>query len=826
MALDFGKLSSSSSGKQTDPRKLFTTLIRSPRFKRPLDEQADVLDSWYARRTAKDITLKMNTGAGKTVVGLLCLQSCLNEGVKPAVYVTPDRFLSEQVIREAAELGIAVTENEKDAEFLAGRAILIANIFKLINGRSVFGVGTRRIPLGAIVVDDAHACLTTASEQFALRIDGTSPVYDRLFNLFEDDLKAQSGSSFLDIKAQDPQAVMAVPYWAWQSKKDQVLAILHAERTSEALKWQWPLLNEVIDLCTCAFGGGRIEIAPRFLPIDKIPSFTSAQRRIYMTATLADDTILVSHFQAKAHDIEKPIVPKGGGDLGDRMILAPQEINPAYTTDEIKALIEKIAQAHNVVVITPSRARASTYWAQSANQILDKDSIPSGIAKLRNGHVGLTILINKYDGIDLPGSACDMLVIDGLPEVHGLIERLDIEVTDGTRSQLLRQIQRIEQGMGRGVRSSDDHCVVLLLGARLSQRMHETEASALFSPATRAQVELGRKVASQVRGKPLADLEPVIDLCLNQDGNWVQASRNAVVNAPANDEAHIDNTTVLLREAFDAARMRRYDLAVDKVQASLETTTESTSKGYLKQQLAEYKNFLDPAAAQEIQLSALSLNQRILRPLIGTSYSKLTAPSSGQAAAAAGFMSGRFLQGNDLVIFTNGLLEDLRWDEEYSHRFEAAMRDLGFFLGFGSQRPEQDIGKGPDNLWALGGLSYSVIECKSGATSAPKISKKDTNQLNGSIVWFKQTYDKSCTLTPIMVHPKTEFEFAASPDPTIRIVNEKGLKTLKDAVRAYATALASGGTFKESKAVDIQLRQHKLDAENILRLISVSPSKK
>ncbi|MDH8426033.1 hypothetical protein QIG80_27555, partial [Klebsiella pneumoniae] len=74
--------------KQTDPRKIFTTLKRDARFKRPLDEQADVLDAWYARRKAKDLTLKMNTGGGKTVVGLLCLQSSLNENIKPAVYIT------------------------------------------------------------------------------------------------------------------------------------------------------------------------------------------------------------------------------------------------------------------------------------------------------------------------------------------------------------------------------------------------------------------------------------------------------------------------------------------------------------------------------------------------------------------------------------------------------------------------------------------------------------------------------------------------------------------------------------------------------------------
>ena len=111
--LDFDKLKAAGSAKQTDPRKIFTTLKRDARFKRPLDEQADVLDGWYSRRTARDLTIKMNTGGGKTVVGLLCLQSSLNEGVRPAVYITPDSFLVSQVLEEALQLGISATESHR-----------------------------------------------------------------------------------------------------------------------------------------------------------------------------------------------------------------------------------------------------------------------------------------------------------------------------------------------------------------------------------------------------------------------------------------------------------------------------------------------------------------------------------------------------------------------------------------------------------------------------------------------------------------------------------------------------------------------------------------
>ncbi len=141
MTLDFDKLNAGATAKQIDPRKIFTTLKRDARFKRPLDEQAGVLDAWYVRRKAKDLALKMGTGGGKAVVGLLCLQSALNENVKPAVYITPDNFLVNQVLQEAKALGISATEDEKDPDFLAGRAFLVANVWKLFNARSVFGVG-------------------------------------------------------------------------------------------------------------------------------------------------------------------------------------------------------------------------------------------------------------------------------------------------------------------------------------------------------------------------------------------------------------------------------------------------------------------------------------------------------------------------------------------------------------------------------------------------------------------------------------------------------------------------------------------------------------
>ena len=54
------------------------------------------------------------------------------------------------------------------------------------------------------------------------------------------------------------------------------------------------LLADCFALCNCTVTAQSIEISPKGIPISKIKSFDNATRRIYMSATLADDSIFVS----------------------------------------------------------------------------------------------------------------------------------------------------------------------------------------------------------------------------------------------------------------------------------------------------------------------------------------------------------------------------------------------------------------------------------------------------------------------------------------------------------------------------------------------------
>jgi len=93
--IDFNKLNTENTiDTLINPRDLFSALPhKNEKYQYPRDVQAQVWTRWYEKKDDKNIVLKMNTGSGKTVVGLLILKSSLNEKKAPAVYVVPDNFL-------------------------------------------------------------------------------------------------------------------------------------------------------------------------------------------------------------------------------------------------------------------------------------------------------------------------------------------------------------------------------------------------------------------------------------------------------------------------------------------------------------------------------------------------------------------------------------------------------------------------------------------------------------------------------------------------------------------------------------------------------------
>lgn len=800
------------------PREIFNALPHknSEKFQYPRDVQSQVWTKWYDRKDEDSLVIKMNTGSGKTVVGLLILKSCLNEGKSPAVYVCPDNYLVQQVIDASKELGIEITGNVNSPRFLSGKAILVVNIHKLVNGKSVFGVGDEgsKLKISSLIIDDAHACLETVEDQFTINISTGTEAYNEIYAIIRDSLHNECESKAIEIENEDPTSYLQVPYWTWQKKISEITAILVKYSNTDELKFVWPLLKESLILSHCVAGADGIEISPHSIPIHMIPSIVDADRKIFMTATLVDDSILCSHFGVDEQHINSPIVPDSAGDVGDRMILLPQVINTSTTQDEIKNYCKDISNDINVVVIVPSSYRAN-YWRDIANLVLSTNNLYEGIEQLKAGHVGLAVLINRYDGIDLPGNACRVLVIDGFPDVRRKIDKVEQSILLGSERQNNQIVQRIEQGMGRGIRSNDDYCVVFLVGRDLTNQLYSQGSISKLSPATKAQLKLSDQVSDQIYGKKICDLNEIINYCLKRSDKWVITSKGALANLKYSANNDLDDVTIALRKAYDYSLNKNPIKSSDVLNAIINGTTNKKVKGFLKQRVAEYINMYDRAEAQKVQLSAASDNRRVLKPVEGIQYHKIAGDVFDQAVACSNYLIGRHNDPNKLIIEVNGILEELQFRENSSNIFEESLKNIARYLGFGSQRPEQEYKKGPDILWKIGELNYLVIECKNEAINAT-ISKSYCNQLNGSATWFETKYDNTCAYIPIMVHPSKTLEYAASPNPKTRILSREKLEDLCSSVRDFIKAISVNNDLGNQEAIRRKLIAYKLRASDIV----------
>jgi len=794
--IDFGKISQSmNQEKIISPIDIFQTLPnKDPSYSYLRDVQGIVLRKWFEEdvRINRDTIIKMNTGSGKTVVGLLILKSSIEEGFGPAVYVVPDDYLISQVEAEAQRLSISTTRDHESADYLRGRAILIINIYKLVNARSVFGLRqSDNVPIGTVLIDDVHSALATTEQQFCLKIPRGHALYTEILNLFDDSLKQQSEAKFKELKEDLEYHDMLLPFWDWQTKQSEMISLLGKYREDEIVKWNLRLLVNVLPFCKCIISTIGIEITPNSIPIDEITNFHEAKRRIFMSATLADDTPFLTHFDVNVNEA-KIITPDSANDIGERLILIPQEVNPDITDEEIREHIKQIAEHRNVVVITPS-FKAAKLWCAN-DRIVTGDNIEGAVTRLKqDSKFGLTIFAGRYDGVDLGYDACRLLVLDGLPDIRSKYDVIEEQILHGSKRIQNEFIQKVEQGMGRGVRSNSDYCAVILMGKRLVKTLYADGANEHFGTATKKQLELSDMITQQIKGKPLVDILQLLNYSFNRVPEWVTTSKESLVKVKYSSTANINSDSKVLHDAFNLARINNYSSASALLQTYSDDLINQRHKGWILMHSAEYINFENVVEAQTKLRAAKGMNKLLPKPIEGIRSQRDMKKFTTQSEIMVENIRNFGYDNNKYIIFVDVILSDLKFEKGTSKRFEEAVKNLGLLLGFYSSRPDEED-YGPDNLWAIGEGKYFVIECKNGSTN-PMISMGDCEQLVIKVLSWSRT-ELRCRqedITPILIHCGNTFRKDASPTDDIRIITPERLNVLKENFKSFSRALSSIG---------------------------------
>lgn len=844
--IDFSKKMKQMQSKKSDnPIEIYDSLDRTSLAGPLRESQEMVLNKWYKEKMEdQDVIIKLHTGEGKTLIGLLILMTKLNRKEGPCVYVCPSIYLVEQVCKEATKFGIPVCtigeKKELPDEFLAGNRILVTHVQKIFNGKTMFRMGNSSENVGAIVLDDAHACLDSIRNAFVISIKkkDEKELYGKFLELFEDDLSEQGEGTLWDIKNNDDyESIMMIPYWAWIEKKSQVLELLATNEEKNCITFVWPLIKDSIENCQAFINGSEIQIVPIIAPISMFGTFTNAKHRVLMSATTQDDCFFVKTLGISIDAIKTPIINDKLKWSGEKMILIPSLISQEFTRDSMIEYFANMKYKFGVVALTPTWKKQDDYREKGCI-LIDKKNIFQEISNLQQGYYGedgwarIRVLTNRYDGIDLPDNACRILFLDSLPFFTNMDDKYEEKARMGSRLIQKKLAQKIEQGLGRSVRSEKDYGCVIIIGSELVSFIRSNRTRELFSKQTQKQIEIGLQMVEWIKedGKEVTknDVRSLINQCLKRDEGWkdyYKSEMDSIVLEEGKREEEL--TTLLLEQKAEMLfGQKKFDEAVKTVQKILDTIQcDKSDRGWYLQRMAYFQYFSSKIESQRLQRIAFECNFELLKPKEGVAYKKLENINLNRMQNIIVNVQ-KFETYEELMLEVNKICECLSFGIE-ADKFETAIEHLGILLGYVSQRPDKVIKKGPDNLWGLGKNSYIMIECKSEVSQGRKaIHKSEVGQMNNHCGWFDKEYSDA-EVQRIMIIPTNYVAYDADFTHDVKIMKKNNLQQLKNNVI---------NCFKELKQYDLDnleekfihkcLKSHDLDDKKILEKYVELPKKR
>ena len=603
---------------------------------------------------------------------------------------------------------------------------------------------------------------------------------------------AQQGrqGTYDDIVSGQEASILEVPYVSWANRADEVRLRL-APKARDNFPFTWPLIRDNFKQSHALVSRDQFTITPLYPIMDLFPSFIDCPRRIYMSATVADDSSIIRTFDADPESVANPISPTSLAGVGERMIIIP-ELTRLIKSDILglaKSMVKEVSKSAGVVILTGSRTGANQ-WSDVATVSQGNDVAPAVAALVDRTDNGPFAFPNRYDGIDLPSDSCRLLVLSGLPRGSNVYDLFRAIVLEGSETIDTNLAQRIEQGMGRGTRGGGDHCVVILLGRDLVGWVSRTSNLNLLTNTTKEQVSVGTEVSGEIAS--VSDLFETVNMCLGRSPNWTQFHADALADATSRSMVDPGSLAVAAAERryFGQMLAGYHGKAVNVLEKFIgqNSNLDGKLKGWLLELGARAAHQSGDAAKREqLQHSAYSSNRALHRPSSEAFYTPLVAPTE-QAENIADHIQKFALYGGALVDFEQ--IAALLVPTATSNQFEEALKKLGQVIGFSAERPEKEQGLGPDVLWVLDDEVSWIIEAKSKKQPGNRLTRAEHGQILQSAEWFRSNYPGSHGVR-VVVHPNAIATESVTVGATMALSLTK-LSELVGSVRALLSELSSG----------------------------------
>ena len=779
--------------RQTDPEKIFRNLTLRGGVENIWEPQAAALRLWHSRREEPRTVFEMNTGGGKTLIALLIAQSLVNETRGRVLYVCPTIQLIEQTRLQAKQCGLETAAyyggswQDQDV-FNESRGPCVTNYAALCNGKSIF----RREPLAAVILDDAHVASPSIRSCFTLRLPAGTALFNEIVALFRPYFeKAGSGQQLNHVVAGDPIPLLFVPSFEVNRRWQQLAKLLLDGGIGDERNtlFAWEHLMDRIDRCSIFISASRIEIAPAVPPINSLPQLAGCGRIIYMTATLPSPAQFARTFGEGTLNI---IRPEGKSGEAQRLFIFAE----GDTDEEQREWVKEFTRNHKTCIITASGDRAKQ-WTDEAT-LYDGDTGNKGLEQFKRASPPeKLVMAARYDGIDLPGDSCRLLILDGLPLGSFHIERFADEAlhVEGLRSSATAI--RVTQAIGRIFRSNTDHGVVVLCGTDLQNWVQSPQNQAHLPNLLQQHLQFALQLRELVK-EDKTTYEDLMNGILTGDSDWdrlySEIGEYDVETRPAPPEWLV-TATGKENEAFGLLWNGNFSGAMTQL-ASLVEEVGPHDRGLA----AWYRHWLGFAqerlgqSVPALQSYTAAANERgqLGRPSVssksGFSVESAAAPEP-QAKAVAVIAKDNISAQKVLATMKRNLVYG-----NDTKPAEAALHELGRLLGLTPSRPDNTKPKktGPDVLWRSPNTKTGVaLEAKTDKSPKSQYTKKeDIGQFHDHVQYLARLHPGQIFFKAI-VGRTLQVSRESNPPDDLRIVPLEEFQKLAERVRLMYEYIAS-----------------------------------
>lgn len=788
-----------------DPITLFHNLKVSDRGINDLWlAQGDALREWHIHRNDSDIGIVLNTGAGKTLVGLLVAQSLVNETKGKVLYACSSIQLVEQTKEKAEGYGLKASTyyRSRYSDDLYSRCIApcITTYHALFNGLSVFN----KEDISAVVFDDSHTAEHLLRDHFSVLIEKSKfpDLYAEMLHIF-DDYFAYIGRS---VSLQDTvegrsKWVLFVPPFEVSAQSNELTRVLLDGGIQEAAetKFAWAHLKDNVDQSCVFISSSGVTITPAFVPASSLPYFSTTVRRVYLSATMSAPDAFTRTFGKQPSRIVAPATSAGECE---RLIVLPSRID---SSSEGVEPAKQLVSTRKALILVPTYSRAEK-WNEVAEPP-PREQVTEEVSAFKNSSEGRKLLLAaRYDGVDLPGDTCRLMVIDDIPTGIGSHERYLWESL-GMDSSLRSMIaSRIVQSFGRISRGMSDHGVVVLTGKRLTEWLFVPKNLSILPNFLQKQLLLGDQISKEL--STVDELHDVVDACLERRGDWLGTYDQFMRQAEIGDT--VEDSSDLLKLAKAEAKFglmmwkRDYEAAVNSISPTLQLAFSlSNGTGAWHSLWLGFAHDLmgDTESANELYANAHS-NQTSIPPKRRKYQAHKDIELPSQVSRIESQMK---IKVNNEISLPPKFANNLQFLSRKGSvaQTEEAIRYLGQYLGLNSTRPDKEHGTGPDVLW-IGDCGPALcIEAKTEKEPSSVYGKDELGQMSDHIQWVIDHHEMN-DIVPLFVGPITKPSSRVNPPENVVIttlemfseLGERLVAALKDAA-SIATPITLGFHLKE-----------------------------